>query len=475
VRRIALAAALALVAPASAAQASTLQTWETQSRYVDPSKQAFNSPPPGAPQREKALRVNVLLPDGYNGRRRFPVLYLLHGHGDAYDYWANEQRGDVARIAADLGAIVVMPEAARGWYVDWWNGGRRAEPAWERYHLDELIPLAEQRLRIRPGRRWHAIAGLSMGGLGALYYASQRPGYFGAAGSFSGAISIQRPEWPEAMDTQGEDHQDVYGDPDANRFYWTGHNPTALVENLAHTRTYVTVGDGTPFEPDNAFGSIAEIELRQHGDDFAAAARSAGVPLTYVPLAGIHDWPYWRRHLADSIAWGLFADVPENPPQWTYETVARSGSAWPLDFEFERPPGELITFSRDANVLRATGSARVRITTGDGCELSAELPFERTLPDPAWVRVTPGLRLRVRPLVVRAGRRVRLRFRVTATRCGRREPVAGAVVRFGKRRVTTNTRGRASMRVRVRSGRRALRASKPGYRNSITALRPFGP
>jgi S-formylglutathione hydrolase FrmB len=464
-----------LLALPAGAEASELQTWTTESRFVDPKKEAFNSPPPGVPKRENALRVNVLLPDGYNGRRQFPVLYLLHGHGDAYDHWANVERGDVARIASGLGAIVVMPEGARGWYANWWKGGRRGDPAWERYHLEELIPLVEQKLRIRPGRRWHAIAGLSMGGLGALHYATQLPGYFGSAASFSGAISIQRPEWPSGFDTQGENHQDVYGDPADNAFYWTGHNPTALVDNLAGTRTYVTVGDGTPPEPDNAFGTIAEVELNRHAEDFTAAARGVGVPVTYVPLAGIHDWPYWRRHLADAIAWGLFGDVPENPPRWTYETVSQHGSAWPLDFDFAEPPTELITFSRDASVLSATGSGRVTITTGQGCELAEQLPFERALLDADWVRVTPRLRLRVRPLVVRAGRRVRLRFLVTTTRCGAREPVAGATVEFGKRRVVTNRRGRASIKVRPRFGRRALRASKPGYRSSITALRPFGP
>ena len=464
-----------LLALPAAAEASELQTWVTESRFVDPAKEQFNSPPPGAPQRANALRVNVLLPDGYDRRREFPVLYLLHGHGDAYDHWANTERGDVAQIAAGLGAIVVMPEGGRGWYADWWKDGRRGDPAWERYHLEELIPLAEQRLRIRPGRRWHAIAGLSMGGLGALHYASQRPGYFGSAASFSGAISIQRPEWPSGFDTQGERHQDVYGDPGANRFYWTGHNPTALVENLVHTRVYLTVGDGTPPQPGNAFGSVAEAELRQHADDFAAAARAAGVPLTYVPRDGIHDWPYWREHLAAAIAWGFFGDVPENPPKWTYETVSQNGTAWPLEFAFEQPPGELITFSRDGGTLRATGSGTARITTGQGCEHTYGLPFEQALADADWVRVTPGLRLRVRPLTVLAGRRVRLRIRVTTTRCGKREPVSGATVRFGRRRVKTDRRGRASMRIRVRFDRRVVRASKPGYRSSITALRPYGP
>ncbi len=227
-----------------------LETIDTPSRFVDAAKASFNLPA-GAEAREGRLRANVWLPDGYDGRKRFPVLYLLHGHGDAFDSWVNPPQGDLAKTAKDLKAIIVMPEAARGWYVDWWDGGARGSDgrAWERYHLDELIPLIERRYRISPDRRDHAIAGLSMGGLGALYYAAQRPGYFGSAASFSGAISIQRAEWPAAFDTQGEAHDDVYGDPGANAFFWQGHNPAALLPNLRDTRLFVRVGDGTPDPP----------------------------------------------------------------------------------------------------------------------------------------------------------------------------------------------------------------------------------
>jgi len=191
--------AFAAAAPAGAARIVTLTT---TSKFVDPAKVQFNGPPPGAPDRPPALRVNVFLPDGYDKGGRFPVLFLLHGHGDSYDHWASPYRGDIEDVARGFPGVIVMPEGAQGWYANWWNDGRRAEPAWERYHLDELIPLIEKKFRIRAGRRWHAIAGLSMGGEGAMYYASQRPGYFGSAGSFSGAISIQRPEWPSGFDTR---------------------------------------------------------------------------------------------------------------------------------------------------------------------------------------------------------------------------------------------------------------------------------
>lgn len=349
---------------------------------MNPAKEPFNGPPPGAPERPKALRVNVLLPDGYDGRKRFPVLWLLHGHGDAYDYWSNRERGNVAEIAKDLGAIVVMPEGARGWYANWWNGGTR-RPAWQGYHLDELLPLTERRLKIRRGRRWHAIAGLSMGGGGALLYAQMRPGYFGSAASFSGAISIQRPEWPFAFDTQGEKHDDVYGDPEGNAFYWQAHNPTALVGNLRHTRVYVTVGDGSPTRPEdftNYFGQVAEAELKSHADEFTSAARAASVDVTYEPRAGVHDWPYWREHLAAAIRWGFFEPVAERPANWSYATASRLSEAHGFRFFLPSSPTEQVTFSRAGGRLRGAGSGTVRIRTPGGRRMKARLPFELRLP-----------------------------------------------------------------------------------------------
>ena len=383
--RVFVVAALAVaLAPAGTADAARLVTFTTKSRYVNPAnpKVTFNSTGrPGLPP-PQALPVNVRLPDGYDGKRRFPVLFLLHGHGDTYNHWARPDRGDVMRLAAGLPAIVVMPEGGTGWYTNWWNGGRRGDPGWENYHLNELIPLIEKRFRIRSGRRWHAIAGLSMGGEGATYYAEQRPGYFGAVATFSGAISIQRPEWPEGFDTQGEDHEDVYGDPEAQEFYWRGHNPTALVGNLKRTRVFVSVGDGTftrPDETSNYFGALAEAELHEHANDFVNAAHKNEVDVTYRTHHGIHDWPYWRQDLRDAIAWGFFKPVRQHPRRWEFSTVRRSSRAWGIRFDFLRPPTEFVTFERTGGYLRGSGSGTVRIRRGSA-RVTAKLPFFIPLP-----------------------------------------------------------------------------------------------
>jgi S-formylglutathione hydrolase FrmB len=380
-RRVVLLAAVIAAFCAAPAHAARLVTWkETQSRFVKPDSSPFNGVPPEAPAQPQSLPVNVLLPDGYDPRRRYPVLYLMHGHGDSYWSWFAPKNGDLLKTAAGFPGIVVMPEGGQGWYADWWNGGKRASPGWESYHLRELIPLVEKRLPIRRGRRWHAIAGLSMGGEATMYYASQRPGYFGSAAAFSPPVSIQRAEWPAGFNTQGQDYDTVFGPVDG--FYATGHNPLALVENLRWTRLFVGVGDGNPASPDdfdNVFGQVAERELRAQADEFVPAARQAGASIKYEPLPGVHDWPYWRQYLRDAIKWGFFKKVPTAPRSWTFKTAARRSSAWGFRFAFAAAPDALATFKRSGGRISATGSGRVVVRAPSGCRFEATLPFQRNV------------------------------------------------------------------------------------------------
>lgn len=434
---------LAACAPAGAAE---LVAIDTPSRHVDPARVDFN----GA-DHPRVLRANVLLPDGYDGSRRFPVLYLLHGLGDSYATWASDS-GRVAELARGLGAIVVMPEAARGFYSSWWNGGRRGDPGWERFYLDELVPLVERRFRVLPGRRWHAIAGLSMGGMGATFLASQLPGYFGSAATFSGFVAHQRPEIPAGLRAYGGvDYERIFGPVDG--FYATGHNPARLTDNLRATRLFVTVGDGTaaPGVPSSpaavAGGGVAEAELRVQNDDFVASARRSGVAVEYRPKQGVHDWPYWRAALRDAIAWDLFAAVPEAPSEWTYRTVAQTGEAWGLRFAFEQPPEDVVAFERAGARLRAEGRGTVSLRTARGCGFQAALPFDREMPPESC-----PLRLVVSPRRAVRGRRTRFRFAVTDG--GR--PVAGARVFLGRRTARTDASGRAAIAFTLR-GRAPVR------------------
>lgn len=356
------------------AEAAELVTIKTPSKHIDPATVLWNGE-----DHPRELRANVLLPDGYDGKRRFPVLFLLHGVGDAYNTWAKPKNGDILETAKGFPGIIVMPEGDRGFYTNWWNDGRRGDPGWERYYLDELIPLVERRFRVRKRRRFHAIAGLSMGGLGSVYLTSQRPHYFGSAATFSGFVSHQRPEVEAGLRAVGGvEYTDIFGPRDG--FYASGHNPTKLTQNLRHTRLYVTVGDGTPAEGQvNPGGAAVEAGLKPQSEELVAAAEESGVDVTYEPLNGIHDWPEWRRALRNAIAWGFFKDGPDTSTSWDYLTAMPKTRTWGFRFKFAEPPEELIRFERRGRRLIGQGSGSVRVRTPAGRRMTLKLPFTRTL------------------------------------------------------------------------------------------------
>ena len=371
---------IALVA-ATPAQAAELVTIKTPSKHVDPATVIWNGD-----DHPKELRANALLPDGYDGKRRFPVLFLLHGVGDAYDTWANPERGDIEQTAKGFPGIILRPEGDRGFYTNWWNDGKRGDPGWERYDLEELIPLVERKFRIRKARRWHAIAGLSMGGMGTMYLASQRPHYFGSAASFSGFVSHQSPGVDLGLGlVGGVDYEQIFGPQDG--FYATGHNPSQLTDNLRHTRLYVTVGDGTPAEGQvNPAGAAVEVALKPQSDEFVAAAEESGADVTYEPLNGIHDWPEWRRALGNAIRWGFFKPVAEAAHSWDLKTAMPWSRAWGFRFSFFEPPEELIHFQRRGRRLIGEGEGTVRVRTPWGRRATLKLPFDRSLRRPPFRR-----------------------------------------------------------------------------------------
>jgi S-formylglutathione hydrolase FrmB len=384
--RLTLIAALCflVLAPASAT-AVALESFELGSRLVDPSTGG------GQLTDDRAVpRVNVQLPDGYDAdsKRGYPVLWLLHGAYEDADRWLD----DFAELAADVPAILVMPDGARfGMYANWWNGGARGHPAWASYHLKTVRREIESRYAIRPGRRWHTIAGISMGGQGTLRYAAMLPGYFGSAVGFSSAFQDMQSDVAyvgldilpvEGIGSTGV-YETIFGPPQSP--YAEGNNPQALAANYQHTRLYLTSGNGVncPEDPPTSnptLDGVTESLINAQQAPFAAALRATGADVTEVTTCGIHTQGVWDRAFAAARAWGLFGPVPERPRSWTYRTIATAGEMWGLRFRFTAPPSEVAEFKRSGRALSAAGSGEVRISDGRGCRFSAALPFERRIP-----------------------------------------------------------------------------------------------
>ncbi|MEU4546415.1 alpha/beta hydrolase [Nonomuraea dietziae] len=239
-----------------------------------------------SPALKATAKVELLLPTAWRPGTRWPVLYLLDGccrrGGPA---WVSDGRAD--EVTRDAKAIVVMPEAGyAGFYSDWLEG-----PQWETFHLTELRHLVERRYG-GTGRR--AIAGLSMGGFGALSYAARHPGMFRAAASFSGLVNVSREDVEYLTDQSGDDPGKLWGDGVAE------HNPTALVRQLRGIPVHVSCGNGEPgpLDAGNTPRDGGEAFIEAENRAFVRAAEAAGVKVTanlYGP--GTHRWPYWTREL----------------------------------------------------------------------------------------------------------------------------------------------------------------------------------
>ena len=133
----------------------------------------------------RAMKYRVLLPSDYDSsQRRYPVLYLLHGLGGDYKDWTT--RTNVAEYSRTLPLIIVMPDGENSWYT---NAANTPADRFEDYILTDLLTDVAGKYRTINSRHGRTIAGLSMGGYGALKMALKRPGTFAVAGSFSGAFS----------------------------------------------------------------------------------------------------------------------------------------------------------------------------------------------------------------------------------------------------------------------------------------------
>lgn len=223
----------------------------------------------------------------------WPVLYLLQGCCDNYQSWTRNT--DVEQLTADAGVLVAMPDGGRvGFYSNWLDG-----PAWETFHLTELPRLLAESYGAG-GRR--AIAGLSMGGFGALSYAARNPNMFAAAASFSGIVHtrLNSQSYLSLLRTQGADPAALWGDLVEDAKTWADHNPYDLAANLRGTPLYLSVGDGHvgPLDPPGSNSDSLEAQLNAENVALRARLKTLGVDATsdfYGP--GTHTWPYWERAL----------------------------------------------------------------------------------------------------------------------------------------------------------------------------------
>ena len=133
----------------------------------------------------RSMPYTVILPANYETEKeiRFPVIYLLHGLGGDHKV----TKLSSAKYTDQQRVIMVFVEGGKGYYTD---SATKRNDKYESYVLSELIPEVDKNLRTIADRKGRAIAGVSMGGYGALKYGIKYPHLFSLAVSWSGAVNV---------------------------------------------------------------------------------------------------------------------------------------------------------------------------------------------------------------------------------------------------------------------------------------------
>ena len=248
----------------------------------------------------RAVRYCVYLPSGYDAGaaqrppRRYPVLYLLHGLGDNEQTLFNSGGWtllDDLRNQRKMGDfLIVVPEGRRSFYVNSADGSER----YSDFFLQDFMPRIESKYRIRAERSSRAIAGISMGGYGALRFAFAHPEMFSAVSAQSAALITEAPQKLNAAASTGSPLLGVlgpvFGKP-IDVAHWNANSPLLLAKrNTAELRRlaiYFNCGqeDNYGFEKGNA---ALDRELSEEH-----------IKHEYHAYPGDHSITYFLSHFAE--------------------------------------------------------------------------------------------------------------------------------------------------------------------------------
>jgi putative tributyrin esterase len=224
------------------------------------------------------MPYRVILPGDYKqSKRRYASLYLLHPINAHYNVWSTAKIDGWAR---GRGMIVVLPEGEDSWFT---NSASVPGDRFEDYIGHDLIAEIDHRYRTIPAGRARAIAGLSMGGYGAVKIALKNPRDFVFAGSISGAFDA--PTEPQNYAAAFADKLDrVFGPPGS--------------PSRAENDVFVRLEKANPKDLPYFFIACGTADgLITINQKFAEQLRSRGVRHEYHEAPGGHDLKLWYREL----------------------------------------------------------------------------------------------------------------------------------------------------------------------------------
>lgn len=229
------------------------------------------------PQKSSNGEIGI---ENKNSSEKYKCLYLLHGLSDNHTIWL--RRTSIERYAGNYGIAVVMPCADRSFYTDMKYGGN-----YYTYIAKELPEVIQEFFNVSDKREDNFIAGLSVGGYGALKIGMKECHRFAACAGLSSVADIEG-----LKNTFASDFRNIFGDdliipPEEDLF--------SIAEecNNNPNKPRIYMGEGT-----EDFMYNENIKLKQHLDglDF---------DFTYRESKGTHNWEFWDEYIQYVLKWML--------------------------------------------------------------------------------------------------------------------------------------------------------------------------
>ena len=209
-------------------------------------------------------------------KAQYKCLYLLHGLSDDQTIWL--RRTSIERYAARYGICVIMPFGGRSFYLDQKNGEK-----YYTYIAEELPMRMNEFLGLSRKREDNFIAGISMGGYGALKIALKKSEQFTAAAGLSSVADIKTERFKEHI--EGLIGSENYFPEEENLF--------ALIEQKEalqkKPKLYMWCGTEDFLYQDNL---KLKAHIQKHNYDY-----------TYSESIGTHCWECWDEQIQNVLKW----------------------------------------------------------------------------------------------------------------------------------------------------------------------------
>jgi S-formylglutathione hydrolase FrmB len=230
---------------------------------------------------KREIPISVTLPHDYSTKKaRLPVVYLLHGAGDNERGWGVNT--PVQEMADAYDVIIVTPSVGLSWYFD-----SPLDPAsqFETFVSKELVNFVDAHYRSIPKRNARALAGLSMGGHGAMFLAVRHKDIFSAAAPVSGGVDICSSHPLVGPFSERWGIKQYLGPIEMYPERWHELSVINQVDSLKPGELAVAIDCGT----DDFF---IDVNRQLH-----AKLTEKGIDHEYVEFPGGHSWEYWRLSL----------------------------------------------------------------------------------------------------------------------------------------------------------------------------------